>query len=166
MQTPYQPTQRAWLLTFSTQFQAAVGYHEMAQILISPTVFPIATAPHYCHDVMILQNEIIPIMNVSQLLTAQQYLDKHTEMIVGIALYQKDNQDEIHSAGLYLANPPQLINVSDEQGCDLPVEGDSGYASGWSEFALSCFLHQDKKIPILDVAYLFSSEFKQQMSAQ
>jgi len=164
MQSLNQPTQRAWLLSFSPDFQAAVGYHEMSQVIMSPTLFPIATAPDYCCELMIMQQQILPIMNIRKLLAPQQnYLDIQSHPIIGIALYQNKNNGKVQSIGMQLNESPKLINVSDEQACDLPDEADIGYAPRWADFSLSCFLHQDKKIPILNIAYLFSRQFRQKI---
>jgi hypothetical protein len=153
-------SQRAWLLTFSAEFKAAVAYHEMSQILISPLTFRLSPAPAYCCDLIIVQNQILPLMNFDYLLKGY---GNNSPSTVGIMRHQKKAKAKIETAAVYLQKPPESVEVSDAQACDLPTTGERGYTPHWAELALSCFLRQGQKIPILDVAYLFSLAFRQRL---
>ena len=62
---------RAWLLHFAGGLKAAVGLHEMSQVLISPTLFDVPTMPRYCSDVVIFQKRILPVLNVPNMLLSE-----------------------------------------------------------------------------------------------
>jgi chemotaxis signal transduction protein len=147
-------TSRAWLLDFGHGWQAAVGLHEMWQVLIAPELFTVPCAPAYCREVLIFQKLILPVIDFPSLLENQKITHTHQE-VVGIAVYQQSFDDPIHYAGLRLATMPQSIHVADEQACDLP----SSQQKLWEGLAISCFNHDGIAIPILNLAYLFSDEF-------
>jgi chemotaxis signal transduction protein len=144
---------RAWLLNFGNNLLAAVGHHEMWQVLISPKLFDIPLTTPYSREVLIFQNRILPVLEVSRLLKDKKTIPI-TNPVVGIAVYQNDPTEPIRYSGLHLATVPQNIYVSDDQACDLPANQDF-----WDPLALSCFFLDDKAIPIIDLAYLFSEEF-------
>jgi hypothetical protein len=145
-------TSRAWLLDFGGGLQAACGHHEMWQVLISPTLFEIPCTAFYCDKVLIFQDDILPVLDVVSLF--EHKVIQIPNQIVGIAIYQQDPSDPIRYAGLRLAEMPLGIRVSDEQMCDLPID-----QPFQQPLAISCFSYENKKIPIIDFAYLFSEEF-------
>jgi chemotaxis signal transduction protein len=142
---------RAWLLDFGSGLQAAVGYNEMWQILMSPKLFKIPCTPEYCDQVLIFQDRILPVLDMSYLLKGKKSI-KHD--IIGIALYQDQPNHPINYTGLHLASIPKSIYVSDDQMCDLPKEQQC-----WAPFTLSCFSHDNQAIPIINLTYIFSLEF-------
>ncbi len=147
-------TSRAWLLNFGGGLQAAVGHHEMWQVLISPTLFDVPGTPRYCNDVLIFQEQILPVLNVPNMLLEGQKIIIVTSRVVGIAVFQEDPNLPVHYGGMYLASMPLNIYVSDEQVCDLP-----DHQKYWEPLTLSCFSRNGVAIPIIDLAYLFSDEF-------
>jgi len=145
-------TNRAWLLDFGGGVQAACGHHEMWQVLISPTLFEVPCTTFYCDNVLIFQDDILPVLDVISLF--EQKVIQTSSQIVGIAIYQQNPSAPIHYAGLRLANMPLSVYVSDEQMCDLPAD-----QPFQEPLAISCFSYENKEIPIIDFAYLFSEEF-------
>jgi chemotaxis signal transduction protein len=148
-------TNRAWLLDFGDGLQAAVGHHEMLQVVISPTLFDIPCVSPYCSQVLILQGRILPVFSVPSLLLEKQQVTKPTGNVIGVAIYQDDPDpiQPLRYAGLHLATTPQSIYVSDDQACDL---ADHQYY--WETLAWSCFSLEGVPIPIIDFTYLFSVE--------
>ncbi len=144
---------RAWLLDFGDGLQAAVGYHEMLQVLLSAKLFEVPCTPQYCREVLIFQNDILPVFDLSSLLEREK-ITPLMDQVLGIALYQENPDHPIRYAALRLASMPQSIYVSDEQACDLPADQDY-----WKPFALSSFSRDEVVIPIIDLGYLFSEEF-------
>ena len=61
-------TSRAWLLNFGQGLQAAVGYHEMWQILMAPRLFEVPYTPSYCNEILVLQENILlkKVMTICQ----------------------------------------------------------------------------------------------------
>jgi len=141
-------TNRAWVLDFGKGLRAAVGHHEMWQVLISPKLFDVPCTPFHCGEVLIFQNRILPVLSVSRLFEREK---TRQSQVVGIAIYQDDPAHPIHYGGLHLAVMPQSIYVSDDQACDLPESQEC-----WEPLAVSCFSHEGLAIPIIDLASLFS----------
>ncbi len=144
-------TSKAWLLDFGYGLQAAVGYNEMWQILMSPKIFEIPCTPKYCNQVFVFQDRILPLLDISYLLIGKKSI---REDVVGIALYQDDPNKPVKYAGINCATIPRSINVSDDQMCELPSE-----QQYWKPFCLSCFSLENQAIPIINLAYIFSLEF-------
>jgi chemotaxis signal transduction protein len=144
---------RAWLLDFGRGLQAAVGLHEMWQVLISPELFDVPHTPFYCNEVLVFQRLILPVIDMPSLLEGQKIIHAHND-VVGVAVYQQSSTDPIHYGGLHLATTPQAIYVSDEQACDLPF-----HQKYWEPLTIACFEKDNVAIPILNLAYLFSKEF-------
>jgi hypothetical protein len=147
---------RAWLLDFGNGLQAAVAYHEMWQVLLSPKLFDVPCTPQYCSQVLIFQNNILPVFNMATLLLNAEKPFIATGSFVGVAVYQSDPNKPVDYGCLYLSQMPQRIEVSDDDACDLPE--DKKY---WESLTLSCFLHNGVAIPIIDFASIFSEKINQ-----
>lgn len=150
-------TSRAWLLDFGAGLQAAVGHHEMWQVLISHKVFNVPGTLPYCNEVLIFQNQILPVVDMSQLMEGQK-INQAVEPIVGITVYQTEPSQPVQYSCLHLATMPQNIYVNDEQECELPAN-----QKHWEPFALCCFSHKDMIIPIINLAHLFSEQFRKEV---
>jgi len=144
---------QAWLLDFGNGLQAAVAYHEMWQVLLSPKLFDVPCTPGYCSHVLILQNKILPVLNMATLLLDAEKPFIAIGNVIGVVVYQTEPKEPADYGCLYLSKMPQRIEVSDDDACDLPE--DKKY---WEPLTLSCFLRDGVAIPIIDFAYLFSGE--------
>jgi chemotaxis signal transduction protein len=140
---------RAWLLDFGRGLQAAVGLHEIFQVLLSVELFQVPCTPVYCSEVFILRKRILPVLDIPSLLEGKRFLSMQNE-IIGIAAYQDIFKKAMGYAGLRLATLPVNIIVSDEQACTLPRE-----LAVWQPFVYSCFYHEGQAIPVLDLETLF-----------
>lgn len=145
-------TSRAWLLDFGYHLQAAVGLHEMRQVLIAPELFDVPCTPTYCSEVVLFQQLILPIFDIPRLLIGRQVTT--SRHVVGIAVYQEDPNKPLHYGGLHLITTPTSIYVNDDQVCEL-----SSQQQYWEPFAISCFSYQGEAIPIINLSYLFSAQF-------
>jgi len=145
-------TSRAWLLDFGNGLQAAVGNHEMWQVILTPTLFDVPVAPTYCDHVLVFQGHVLPVVNIPNLL-GYELTPTVDKSVVGIAVFQDNPANPIHYGCLLLANMPQNIYVSDDSACELPI--DKIY---WEPLAISSFSHNDETIPIINLATLFSEK--------
>ncbi len=150
MSEEVEKSSRAWVLNFGEGIQAAVGHHEMWQVLISPKFFNLPCTPPYCCEVAVFQNRILPVLDVSHLLEGKKTIPIMTP-ILGIAVYQNDPTQPLHYGGLHLATMPQSVYVNDEQACDFPA-----HQPYWEPLAISCFSHDEIAIPIINLASLFT----------
>jgi chemotaxis signal transduction protein len=150
-------TSRAWLLDFGKGLRAAVGAHEMSQVLLSVTLHDVPCTPAYASEVFVFQEMILPVLDVYTLIRGQRdestaHLSAH---IVGLILYQLDPDDPAHYGGLRLTTLPVNLFVEDEQFCNLPEA-----LRFWKPVAISCFNLNDNAIPIIDLGRLFSGKLK------
>ncbi|HYP67211.1 MAG TPA: chemotaxis protein CheW [Thiobacillaceae bacterium] len=138
----------AWLLPLDTELRAAVGEREMIHLIQSPKVFEIPDTPPWCRQVLLWQEEIVPILDIAAWLHGSPAAP--TPALVGIFAYQTPTAAIAYGALPLMAVPARRW-VSDEQACTLPAQ-----PSAWARIALSCFRDGDRVVPILDLSCLFS----------
>jgi chemotaxis signal transduction protein len=153
-------TYRAWLLDFGDGVLAAVAFNEMSQVVLSPELFEVPCTPAYCHQVLLLRKRVMPIIDMLALLTGAASPQPRGGHIIGIGVYQEAAGQALRYIGMHLASTPASIIINDNQACELPDRADL-----WQELAMACFSYENKKIPVLNLAYLFSAEFRQNRQA-
>lgn len=146
------PTARAWLLDFGQGFRAAVGLHEMSQVLLSVELFQLPCTPQYCQEVFVFQNRILPVLDIVSLFSSP-VINRDTSNIIGVALYQAQPHQPVHYGGLYLSVMPSSIVVNDEQATHLTEKQHC-----WQPFAVSAFIYEGDTIPILNLAAFFTQQ--------
>ena len=142
---------RGWLLDFGN-FQAAVGAPEMLHLLDTPKLYGVPGSPAYCQQVLIWQNHILPVMDLSVRLS--HHLPPHpgTERkLVGIVAYETTTEVSTQFGSLLLDAIPRQIVVEDEQACPKDQQ-----TQRLGSFVISCFTDGSRVIPILDLTYVFS----------
>ncbi len=153
-----QDTARAWLLEFGNNHWAAVPLHEMSQVILSPELHSIPLTPVHCQQVLLFQKHILPVIDVSNLVSVQKNAEP-SRRIIGITVYQKASKQPLQYAAVYLADMPVMVNVDDSQLTSLPEDEPL-----WESLSLSCFLYEERKIPVLDLAALYSAQVLAQVS--
>lgn len=143
---------RAWLLDFGKGLQAAVGVHEMSHIELSMKLFEIPRAPMYCNEVIIWQDEILPVVDLPSLVAGKKVL-RTTRSVIGICIYQERSEDLAIFGAMHLSTTPTGIYVSDTDMCELP-----GHQKFWQLFSVSCFNYNGITVPVLDFSALFSEK--------
>lgn len=139
----------AWLLNFGDGENAAVGERELLHLVPQPDLFEVPLAPGHCSRVLVWQNQVLPVWDVlAWLKPGTPAKDARLAAVVG---YQSRRREPPQFGAMVLAEPPGRIRVSDSQACELP----QGQAC-WAEIAISCFLHQEKPIAVLDLPQMFS----------
>lgn len=149
---------RAWLLELGNDLRAAIPLHEMSQVLLSPDLYSIPLSPAHCQQVLLFQKRILPVIDVSTLVTDQKTAD-FSSKIIGLTVYQKAPKQPLQYAAMHLANMPTMIYVDDSQLTTLPE-----HEPLWKLFSVSCFMYEDRKIPVLDLAALYSAEVLEQVN--
>ena len=148
----------AWIIELDSGLYVAVGELEMVHIIQSPEVFDIPQTPFYCSQVLIWQDGIIPVLDIPAWLEGYALPRPHN--MVGIFNYQQQPESPLDFGALPMVSIPARTQVIDNQACDLPAN-----IPGWRELSVSCFLHNDKVIPILDLPYIFSTSLQQAAEA-
>jgi chemotaxis signal transduction protein len=141
---------QAWVLDFGTGTSAAVGALEMVHVLTEqPRVFEIPRSPSHVRCVCLWQDRVVPLLDVRQRVDGAP--TPSAKGHAAIVRYRPRPGEPLELGALRLAAVPRSVLVSDEQACDLPPE-----TGAWRGVALSCFAHDDRPVPILDLARLFS----------
>ena len=139
----------AWVMQIDRMLNLAVGQFEIVHIVDQPELFLIPQAPEYCKHVIIWNENIVPVMNVSSWLSNDA--QAKDAGIVAILVY-KNSQGELQYGGIKLGNAPTLGKVTNSQQCELA--GDNEKLKGIS---LSCFKSSGgEAVPVLNVEKLFS----------
>jgi chemotaxis signal transduction protein len=140
----------AWLLSFGDGLYAAIGDREMQYVIHSPVTTRIPISPFYCDQVLIWNNQLLPVFDLASWLTGGKQVCQNA--LIGVVAYSYRHQHTLHYAGLRLHVAPKRLRVYDEQACVLPEENTS-----WGKVAVSCFKYLgDRHIPILDLQTVFS----------
>jgi hypothetical protein len=147
-----QKLNRAWLLDFGRGLQAAVGIHEMSHVLLETRLYEIPRAPYYCAEVLVFERMILPVMDVISLIE-QQRIVREGHDVIGIAVYQEATTGDLNYAAMHLATMPTLLFVDNRDACELPQ-----HLAYWQPYAWSCFLYEEKPIPIIDFTRLYAPE--------
>ena len=140
----------AWVMQLDHQMSAAVGQMELIHIVDNPELYKIPKAPTYCGHVILWNNRIIPVMDLSAWLNDSTVVYRRS--LIAIAVY-RDQNNELKYGGIHLSDTPATETVHDEQACALPLT-----SSKWREVSISCFRSSDNNpVPILDVPTIFSA---------
>ncbi|NJN45168.1 MAG: hypothetical protein HC808_00150 [Candidatus Competibacteraceae bacterium] len=139
----------AWLLDLDSDLVAAVGEREMIHVIQAPVLFEVPSSPRYCRNVLVWQDNILPIMDIAAWL--KKLPGRQVCPVAGIFAYQTQPDWDIQYGALMLTATPSRTRVNDNQACTLPDQ-----PAGWKTLALSCFTEVERNIPILDLPTLFS----------
>lgn len=140
----------AWVIQLDHQMTAAVGQTELIHIVDTPEFYEIPKAPTYCDHVILWNNRIVPVMDLSAWLNDSTVVYRRS--LVAIAVY-RDQNNELKYGGIHLSETPAMETVNNEQACALPLT-----SSKWRHISISCFRSSDNNpVPILDVPTIFST---------
>ncbi|MGD8348858.1 MAG: chemotaxis protein CheW [Gammaproteobacteria bacterium] len=148
-------TSEAWLLDCGNSLAIAVGDHEMAEYVQERSFHRVPGSPGYCSSVLVWQNNIVPVMDLSAL----QYgpAGELENFFVCVLNYQEAPNSPIQHLALRVVRAPQKIRVDDEHACEIP---DSLQSSVLKQVCLACFNHDELPVLVLDIARLCSAEFR------
>lgn len=150
----------AWLLECGNSLALAVGDHEMAEYVQPQQTWTVPGAPDYCASIMVWQNNIVPIMDISALESGAM---RHGEQShVCILHYQEAPGQPLQHLAVRVSRAPQKVKVDDRQACEFPASLESGKLG---EVTLTCFSHDGLPVLIVDIARLCSAEFRELASA-
>lgn len=149
----------AWIMNINEKLFVSVSQMELVHIINDPVYSNIPWAPGYCHDVIVWNDNILPVVDLSG-------LDDHHKVntirgIVAVIVY-RDDRGEIHYGGIFMSKSPDLEPVDNSQVCRLPA-----HAECLQEVTLSCFTSKKgHQVPILDIGRLFSSNYAESYSSR
>jgi chemotaxis signal transduction protein len=150
----------AWILPITQTVSAAVGEFELVHVLPDhPAAFDIPQAPHYCRQVMVWQNRIVPLMDLAMRFQVPGWEPEEksgtaANRVIGILAYRAEGAESLEYGALILSAIPRRCEVNDEQACPLPP-----WLTPWRRYASACFRPEGphSAIPVLRLDRLFSS---------
>lgn len=141
---------QAWLLEFARNRMAAVGLHELVEVLSRPKLFHVPMASARCHQVLVWRDSILPVVDLGAELRAESDESDPGGAVTAIAVYQTVPGEPLRHGALQLAVMPKTVTVADNMACALP---DS--TSPLAEFAISCFSFDNFAVPVIDLTRVF-----------
>ena len=147
----------AWVLPLKEKQWVAVGQLEMIHLIHAPEFFRIPKMPRYCRDMVLWQEELVPIMDIYTLIEGNKEPSLYQKetitkpvFYVAIIAYCVDSDLTPNYGGILLTGKPELLTVTNKQSCPLPEKGGK-----WEEISHSCFTWDKKVIPIINLPILF-----------
>lgn len=143
------PNSTAWLLNLGGPLRAAVGVRQILHVIDAPRLMGIPQAPPHCRQVLVWEDNLLPVMDLGTWFGVSAA--PGAPFFAGIAAYQERPGAPTQHGALRLTGIPTRIQVDDDRACGLPEQ-----PAGWQHLAMSCFLHDDQAVPVLDLTYIFS----------
>ncbi len=141
---------QAWLLEFSRNQVAAVGLHELLEVLSRPKLYHVPMASARCHQVLVWRDEILPVVDFGADPTSEPDDAAPGGAVTAIAVYQTAPGEPLRHGALQLNVMPKAITVADNMACALPESHPS-----LDELAISCFFYENLAIPVIDLTRVF-----------
>jgi chemotaxis signal transduction protein len=142
----------AWLLDLGVGIHVAVGERELQYLLPDlPKFTTIPNAPSYCCKAFVWQGDIIPVVDIAQLILGQEITRLEQEELIVLAIFQSNDNTLIQRGALFISAIPSKIYVQDQQTCDFPPP-----QALWQQLSSSCFNHSEiGAVPILNLEKIF-----------
>ena len=139
----------AWVIKVDESLYASVSQMELVHIINQPELIRIPGVPAYCQNLLIWNDNILPVLNISWLVND---MTPGTGREVVAVLIYRDSRNNIQYGGISLLESPELEYVDNDQVSALPEQ-----AQQLKTIALSCFTSANgHDVPILDISRLFS----------
>ncbi|MGC1510418.1 chemotaxis protein CheW [Ketobacter sp.] len=134
----------AWLLTLSNHNTLAIAQQQVVEYSTGLSAHHVPDCSFQCHHVVLWRNTVLPIIGIG----SKNAINNVPHLLV---------ISYVHSLGngliaLSLTQPPQAINVSDQDQCS-PQDEQVEY---WQGAVAACFQHDENVIPIVDFGKLIS----------
>ena len=128
----------------------AVGGRHIVEYLLSPESVRVPLVPAHCVGIMVWRERLIPLIDLAPVLHLQVAAVPGCPRVVVLA-YQTAPREPLCYGALLVRAAPFEVWASDDMARALPEEPEA-----LRHFCCSCFDHEGKTTPILDVARLFS----------
>jgi len=150
----------AWVMKIDEKLYASVSRMELVHIVNKPESAHIPRAPVYCQKIIIWNDSLLPVMDLSCLLNDSK--PSTACNVVAVIMYRDSRNEEIHYGGISLADTPELEYVDNTQVCEFPDNKEKLQA-----ISLSCFKSSKMcEVPILDISKVFSRDYAEECKGQ
>ena len=138
------------MLEFSRNRMAAVGLHELVEVLSRPKCFHVPMASMRCHQVLVWRDQILPVVDLGSDLRGELEENDPGGAVTAIAVYQTVPGEPLRHGALQLSVMPKTVTVADNMACALPDTN-----SPLAELAISCFSFDNFAVPVIDLTRVF-----------
>lgn len=142
---------RGWVMDVGAGWHVAAGAHRVVEYLLSPPTRNLPRMPAHCLGILVWQEQMIPVLDLAPVLSQAQPQERSVHRAVVLA-YQEAPGKVVRYGALVVRAAPVEVWANDDMACPLPED-----PPAFKQFSSSCFLHQEKAIPILDTARLFAT---------
>ena len=143
-------TAQAWMLAFGGRQIAAVGLHELVEVLSRPKLFHVPMAGARSHQVLVWRDEVLPVVGFGADTRNEPDDTLYRAAVTAIAVYQTAPGEPLLHGALKLSVMPKTATVADDMACAL-----SDSHSSMSDFAISCFFYENTAVPVIDLTRVF-----------
>ncbi len=140
-------TSRAIRLDAGGGMAAAIGLHEVIEVVTEGDMAPVPMAPRHCRELLQWRDQWIPVFDLAAWRGLQPESATQFFVVVG---YPADIGG-IQYGCMRVPEFPKIVELSDQQACSLPDDAE------WSCIAISCFKGDGKTVPILSLRRVFQS---------
>jgi chemotaxis signal transduction protein len=138
----------AWLLQAAGDMTLAVAQHEMIEYLTDARSQRVPLANAHCEHLAVWRDRLVPVLDFARLFAGSKGASQRSMSVVA---YQPSARQPLEYLGIWTDTAPSRITVSDDQACELPP---AWRDERLQELALSCFAHEERTVPILNLANL------------
>jgi chemotaxis signal transduction protein len=124
---------------------AAIGLHEVIEVVTEGDMTPVPMAPRYCRELLQWRDQWIPVFDLAAWRGLQPESATPFFVVVG---YQAD-VGGIQYGCMQVPEFPEIVELSDQQACSLPEDAE------WGRIAVSCFKAEGTTVPILSLRKVF-----------
>ena len=139
-------TSRAIWLDAGGSAAAAIGLHEVIEVVTESDMESVPLAPAYCRELLQWRNQWVPVFDLAAWRGLQSSPDRPFLVIVG---YAGKVGGGFQYGCLRVSNFPKIVELSDEHACGLPA------GAKWDCIAHSCFRGGGREVPILSLYKVF-----------
>jgi chemotaxis signal transduction protein len=141
---------RAWLLDVGGGYRVAAPAHLVVEYLLASETMAVPCTPVHCPGVLLWRERLIPVVDLALVLPARGAATAGWRHTVVLAWQDAPGQPVKYGALVVRAAPSEAL-VTDDMASVLPED-----AAVFGYIANACFMHEERPIPILDVARLFA----------
>lgn len=143
------PTSRAIRLDAGGSAAAAIGLHEVIEVVTEGEVTPVPMAPPHCRELLQWREQWIPVFDLPAWRGLPPVTANPFFVVVG---YAADADGDFRHGCVRVPEFPKIVELTDQQACGLPDD------AAWHRIAHSCFRGDGKTVPILSLRKVFQPD--------
>lgn len=124
---------------------AAIGLHEVIEVVTEGDMVPVPMAPRHCRELLQWRDQWIPVFDLAAWRGLRPESARQFFVVVG---YSAD-VGGVQYGCMRVPEFPKIVELSDQQACSLPDDAE------WGRIAISCFKGEGKTVPILSLRKVF-----------